>query len=218
MSVTTTVLALLRERSVGRCEMCGRPATNTHHRRPRGMGGSKDPATDRPANLARLCGSGTTGCHGWIENNRTAAEDCGWLVPQGHDPATVPILIMGLGGMLDWVLLDDDGNSTQCCPCGTTLAAGAAAPALAHLRLWRPADRGSYLCRAAVPVEFGTPAADVVPSSTLLCVERGTAVQVEVRHYGVAVSWAMVSAVHDVETWLPELRDDDAVERLRRLA
>ena len=36
-------LALLAERSGGRCELCGAAGEHTHHRRPRGMGSSRDP-------------------------------------------------------------------------------------------------------------------------------------------------------------------------------
>jgi 5-methylcytosine-specific restriction enzyme A len=225
MTITTTVLALLRERSHGRCEMCPAPATNTHHRRPRGMGGSKDPATNSPSNLVRLCGSGTTGCHGWIERERDAARDRGWLLHQAQNPATTPILIMGPSGPFVWVLLTPDGDYEPCCSCGTTPAADATAPAMAHLRVYHPRiSRGSFVCRAALPVPIGTTAATVLPSAALLGVEPGTAVQVEVRHIGQPVSRALVNAVpdldgeRDVEGWLVDLRDQQAVERLRRLA
>ena len=76
------------------CERCGRPATNVHHRRPRGMGGTKDPTIHDPSNLVALCGSGTTGCHGWIESNRAQARWEGWLISR-HDtrsPADIPII------------------------------------------------------------------------------------------------------------------------------
>ncbi len=220
MTITTVVHALLRERSVGRCEMCGGPATNTHHRRPRGMGGSKDPATNTPANLVRVCGSGSTGCHGWIESNREAARDCGYLVGQGHDPATVPVLLMTSGGLFEWVLLDADGGYTTCCACGTTLAGDLATPALAHLRLYRERQR-AFVCRLAIPVDPGTAAADVLVLADQLGVEPGTSVQVEIRHAGEPASTALITATaasRDVEGWLPDLRDDAAVARLRRLA
>ena len=62
-------------------------AANVHHRRPRGQGGSND-----PANLLHLCGSGTTGCHGYIESNRTVARANGWLLEFGQDPRIVPVI------------------------------------------------------------------------------------------------------------------------------
>jgi 5-methylcytosine-specific restriction protein A len=98
-------------RSGNRCELCGRPATNTHHRRPRGGGGSKDPATNLPANLLRLCGSGTVGCHALIESRRTWAYDLGLLVHQGQDPSRVPVRFNA-----SWVLLDNRGGMTPCAP------------------------------------------------------------------------------------------------------
>lgn len=58
------------------CEACGKysadslGAWSVHHRRPRGMGGSKDPETNSPKNLLLLCGSGVTGCHGYFESHR----------------------------------------------------------------------------------------------------------------------------------------------------
>lgn len=81
------------------CVRCGRPVAggergvdwSIHHRRPRGMGGSKDPVTDCPANLVVLCGSGTTLCHGEVEADRAAARERGLLVWQSQDPREVPI-------------------------------------------------------------------------------------------------------------------------------
>jgi hypothetical protein len=82
------------------CEICGRGLTDGsqwttphsfHHRRPRGMGGSTAADTNTPANVLLLCGTGTTGCHGDVESQRQLAYAHGWLVPQGTDPATVPV-------------------------------------------------------------------------------------------------------------------------------
>lgn len=75
------------------CEVCHVYARggSLHHRRPRGMGGSKDPATNQASNLILLCGSGVTGCHGRIESNRAESIDAGLLVRQGVDPAAVPV-------------------------------------------------------------------------------------------------------------------------------
>lgn len=81
------------------CERCGLHARggSIHHRRPRGMGGTKDPAAATAANGVLLCGSGTTGCHGWVESHRAEALAQGWLVRQGVDPAIVPIPHVTLG-------------------------------------------------------------------------------------------------------------------------
>ena len=68
------------ERSGGRCEaavegVCKVQGTNAHHKRMSGQGG-----TDDPSNLLWVCGSGTTGCHGWIHANPEAATALGLLV------------------------------------------------------------------------------------------------------------------------------------------
>jgi len=96
-----TVKALVIERSGGRCERCGRylggPALfvtySLHHRLPRGMGGSSSLLINSPANIALLCGSGTSGCHGEVEAQRTKSYASGWLVRRGDDPAQTPILL-----------------------------------------------------------------------------------------------------------------------------
>lgn len=57
------------------------------------MGGSRDPKASTAAAGIVLCmGVGTTDCHGWVESNRDAAREQGYLVFQGHDPATVPLM------------------------------------------------------------------------------------------------------------------------------
>jgi hypothetical protein len=71
---------IVRERSGGACEVCipgvclGR-ATNMHHRKPESHGGESV-----PVNLLHVCGSGTTGCHGYIEHHRAESYENGWLV------------------------------------------------------------------------------------------------------------------------------------------
>lgn len=81
-------------RSGGACEKCGRTTTtgSVHHRRPRGMGGTKHPAANDPANLLVLCGSGVTGCHGWVETHRDDAYARGLLLRTGMDAQTTPYL------------------------------------------------------------------------------------------------------------------------------
>jgi hypothetical protein len=49
------------------CVICGNKAS-LHHLYPRGQGGD-----DVESNLIGLCGSGTTGCHGLIENGDVVA-------------------------------------------------------------------------------------------------------------------------------------------------
>lgn len=76
------------------CERCGGELNtmSVHHRRPRKMGGSRLPDTNQPQNLLVLCGTGITGCHGWIESNRHAAVTDGYLLYQNDDPCQHPYL------------------------------------------------------------------------------------------------------------------------------
>lgn len=53
----------------GACRICGAPGpSNLHHIVPRSLGGG-----DTFHNLAPLCGSGTTGCHGLVESRNAHA-------------------------------------------------------------------------------------------------------------------------------------------------
>lgn len=98
----STILA----RAGFRCEKCGGPLNihSLHHRRPRGMGGSRNPAISGAANFLALCGTGTTGCHGWVESNRTTAYLRGLLLRTGSDPTATPY-VDDRGHW--WLLLDD---------------------------------------------------------------------------------------------------------------
>lgn len=93
----------VRQRCRDCCELCGLLAVagQIHHRRPRGMGGSSDPALNRPSNLVLLCWD----CHRFVEQiQRRAAYEYGWLVPSGIRPDLHPFLLWGR-----WVLLTDAG-------------------------------------------------------------------------------------------------------------
>lgn len=72
-------------RARGRCERCGHPGVHIHHRKPRGMGGTSDPAINTAPNLVFLCLT----CHEYVERNRTHAYDAGWLAHRWEDPADV---------------------------------------------------------------------------------------------------------------------------------
>lgn len=86
---TPEVVAVVIARDEGRCFRCGVVIRgergrdwSIQHRRGRGTGGTSLPDTNQPPNLILLDGSGTTGCHGWVEHNRTAALAAGWAVPR----------------------------------------------------------------------------------------------------------------------------------------
>ena len=82
------------ERALYKCERCGGgPDTfgwSVHHRVPRGMGGSKNPMLHETANLILLCGSGVTGCHGWVESNRDQAKKTGFLLYKVDSAPEIP--------------------------------------------------------------------------------------------------------------------------------
>jgi hypothetical protein len=90
--------------------MCGRSIvdfpSNIHHRINKGDGGSA--LFERPSLLIRLCGSGTTYCHGWVTQHPKLAGDTGWLLPRNNpdiDPTQEPLLTYR-----GWELLDDLGG------------------------------------------------------------------------------------------------------------
>lgn len=79
-------------RAAFKCELCygSLQQMSVHHRRPRQMGGSKASWINDHENLLALCGSGTTGCHGYVESRRSDAYEFGWLVRSGFDPHLTP--------------------------------------------------------------------------------------------------------------------------------
>jgi 5-methylcytosine-specific restriction protein A len=91
-------------RDHNRCRRCGTDATGMplHHRKPRGSGGTTDPAINSPANLILAC----LHCHNWIETHRTYGYENGWLVHREHNPADIPV-IDNLGHIF-WIT--DDGR------------------------------------------------------------------------------------------------------------
>lgn len=97
------------------CQMCGRSVvdfpSSVHHRINRGSGGSAK--LERASLLIRLCGTGTTGCHGWITEEPGYGAGLGYVLPKLNpniDPTQEPILTHEYG----WVLLDDEGGRTPC--------------------------------------------------------------------------------------------------------
>jgi HNH endonuclease len=87
------------------CQRCGArvdgsASSSCHHRKLKGRGGP-----DTPENRVMLCGSGTTGCHGWVHANPREARLHGWLVSAYADPAE---LTMWSAPRREWVRLGTD--------------------------------------------------------------------------------------------------------------
>lgn len=103
---TANVKLLVNDRTQGRCDYCGltiHTAAQYHHRRPRGLGGTSDPALGSPANCLLL----HPACHERIERNRSDSYDNGWLVRSGMDPAKQPVKLWN-----GWAWLHGDGTLT----------------------------------------------------------------------------------------------------------
>jgi len=104
MKFSTKTRDAIRRRANGSCEVCGvslRIYGQIHHRRPRGMGGSKQETTGSAANGLYVHQK----CHDRIERNRANALDRGWLVSQYDEPDTVPVKLW-----YGWRLLTADGG------------------------------------------------------------------------------------------------------------
>jgi hypothetical protein len=99
-----TARDLVYGRSDGWCEVrvpgiCFGRAGNWHHRRAFGR-------VWTPSNGLHVCGSGTTGCHGWIGDWPNAANERGWLLKTEQRPRLEPAVIPSLGR---WCYLTDSG-------------------------------------------------------------------------------------------------------------
>lgn len=97
-----------RERQ--RCARCGVViwhGGSRHHRKFRSRRGG-----DEVSNGLLLCGSGTTGCHGWVHSNPISARQKGFAVNSTEDPRLVPVehAVYGL------VWLDDLGGVSSTPP------------------------------------------------------------------------------------------------------
>lgn len=101
------------------CRRCGisvvHAARSIHHRQPRGAGGTRGREAHRLSLLVLLCGSGTTGCHGWVESNRSEARELGWLISKFEpvDPQSIPLRWSDLADVEhpDELFLLDDGTT-----------------------------------------------------------------------------------------------------------
>lgn len=79
-------LIVIRDRSLGRCEICGSGnPVQTHHRKPRRSGGTtglRAAQVNSVPNGLRLCSP----CHDGAEKNRERSTHLGWLVPEHEQP------------------------------------------------------------------------------------------------------------------------------------
>lgn len=100
---------ILMARCQGRCEKCGAPAVvkQFHHRRPRGMGGSRRDDTGSFSNALVLHAS----CHRWIEMNRDEAYKLGFLLRQHQNPSDTPVKLWD-----GWHYLTSDGSKANVVP------------------------------------------------------------------------------------------------------
>lgn len=99
---SAAVRTTIRQRADGWCERCGlQRGTEMHHRRTRGMGGSKQEDTNTASNALHLCSP----CHTYITEHPRDAYNHGWSVLSHQNPADIPVEYRG-----DWVYLDSLGN------------------------------------------------------------------------------------------------------------
>jgi hypothetical protein len=94
------------------CARCGRSLYSvlTFSRHHRMMRSHPFPGLHLPGNVIDVCGSGSTGCHGYIHAHPAESYAKGWLVRGNANllPTDVPILTARHG----WILLDDQGHWT----------------------------------------------------------------------------------------------------------
>lgn len=95
------------------CARCGvslfTVAGSHHHRKRRSQ--SSPETVHNVENLILLCGSGTTGCHGWVHSHPMEAYEQGFLVHSYQEPSKVPVRTYR-----GWRRLLQDGTCEACCP------------------------------------------------------------------------------------------------------
>ena len=120
-----TVRRVFFDRDGSACFLCRRSLRwedrgfgwSMHHRKPRGSGGTKGAAAAAiasPANALTLCGSGTTGCHGWAEHFRARAIEIGVLISRNAvGPEFAPTAVRVQRNDGTWWLLTDGGRAVE---------------------------------------------------------------------------------------------------------
>lgn len=110
-AVPRAVAALVDARDGESCARCGVSlhvvAGSRHHRKLRSQGGKH-----APDNLVLLCGSGTTGCHGWAHANPADARHVGLIVSAYSSPEMHPVQYPDGA----WWFLCSDGRRVECSP------------------------------------------------------------------------------------------------------
>jgi 5-methylcytosine-specific restriction protein A len=107
MKFSTKVRDKIKNRAHGSCEVCGFTigySAQIHHRKPRGMGGSRSKQSGSISNGLFIHPK----CHAQIESDRNKAMSMGFLIYQGDDPCNVPVRLW-----YGWHYLNNDGSVTQ---------------------------------------------------------------------------------------------------------
>ena len=107
--------ALVLGRDRHSCVRCGKGITgrpySLHHRKRRSQGGR-----NAPGNLLTLCGSGTTGCHGWVHANIAESQASGWLLLSTQHPGAESVLYVSEHGSGMRVWLTESGTYSTAPP------------------------------------------------------------------------------------------------------
>jgi hypothetical protein len=114
---------VVMDRDQGCCVVCGKVLFgyrgrewSIHHRRAKGMGGTRRPDTNEPQNLISVCGGGNnSGCHGTIHRHPKDAVVMGWTIPK-ESTVDLETVHLALFARFDdvrgtrWVTLTSDGR------------------------------------------------------------------------------------------------------------
>jgi len=106
MKFSTRIREHIKNRAHGACEVCGFRigySAQIHHRKPRGMGGTKSEASGSISNGLYVHAK----CHTVIESNREKAMSDGFLMYQNDEPENVPVKLW-----YGWHYLNGDGTVT----------------------------------------------------------------------------------------------------------
>ncbi len=103
---------IIAARDMEGCVRCGKycidqPAS-IHHRKRRSQCSKNE--RDGYANLVLLCGTGTTGCHGWVHAHPADAQAMGYLLHAWEDPLARPVFTF----RQQWEQPDADGGWRTC--------------------------------------------------------------------------------------------------------